>query len=461
MALPVAGNRRPMNGRAAAAPAAPVNIEPKPDRLLYMSGGVLLMYVWRVQDTFPFLGKLQLPMLVAGLSLFFLWGARHPARRMGQLRGPVTTLLILWLTFMVLSVPTGLLPSNSAMFIAKTFLPNVALCILVAAGVRGTRDIEWFAFVNLIGAFIYSSVVNLFFQVGQDGRLGDLVYYDANDLALVIVATIPFAIYFLSNGTGRRKLFALWALAMFMMLVVKSGSRGGFLGFAAVMLYVLLRYRAIPSRTRLFAGLGSLVLFAAVGNGAYWEKIRSIAHPQNDYNVTGEEGRIAIWKRGIGYMMSHPVLGVGVNNYSTAEGRLSESAREALATGHGFKWSVAHNSYVEVGAEVGIPGLIIFLTLLGIVFYRLSRMRIGGAYGLAVGRREMALAQMLTGAFIGFVVCGIFVSAEYYSYLYFLVGSTVGLVKVIRLRSVALVAGGAPRPRVRLVHGDAPRWAST
>ena len=49
-------------------------------------------------------------------------------------------------------------------------------------------------------------------------------------------------------------------------------------------------------------------------------------------------------------------------------------AARAEAVGHGLKWNAAHNSFVEIGAELGIPGLLVFLALL-ICTYR-SAMRV-------------------------------------------------------------------------------------
>src|SRR2546426_7538451 len=43
-------------------------------------------------------------------------------------------------------------------------------------------------------------------------------------------------------------------------------------------------------------------------------------------NFTEESGRIEVWRRGVGYMLQSPILGVGPDNFQTAEGRLSPFA---------------------------------------------------------------------------------------------------------------------------------------
>ncbi len=418
-----------------------VPVEPRPDRLLRAVGCLLFVYVWRVQDIFPFIGTLQLPILLSGLAVALYVTNRNPWRRLEHLRSPIVALALGLLAVMILGIPGSLWRGASLTFTIKGFIPNLVLMGLVAASIRTTRDVEWYAKVNLYGAMFYATIVNLFFHVGANGRLGNLVYYDANDFALIVVSTIPFAIYYLPRRNGpRRRLIGLLALLLLTLAIVKSGSRGGFLGFLAVMGYVLLRYRAIPSRVRLFAGVAGVALIALLASDKYWQLMGTILHPESDYNWSEQEGRIEVWKRGIGYMISHPVLGVGVASYPVAEGTLSEIARMRAARGKGFKWSVAHNSFLETGAELGIPGLCLFVAMFGAAFRSLARIKLTGRYGPWVTPREIALAQMLIGALIGFVVCGIFVSAEYFAYLYLLFGLTVGLMKLVQVRRQATLA---------------------
>lgn len=432
--------------------------EPRPDRLMRVVALMLFAYVWRVQDTFPVLGKIKLPLLAAGLALALYTMDRHPWRRIAELRNPLLSLIVALLAIMVLGIPMSLYRFGSVEFVVKNYLPSLVFMGLVAASIRSTRDIEWLAKMNLIGAFIYALVVNLFFSPGPEGRLGDLVFYDANDFALIMICSIPFAVYFMrQDGGARRRLLGLICLAMFVIGIVKSGSRGGFLGLIVVMLYVLLRYRAIPARVRLFTAIAGVLLFAAAASGKYWELIGTILHPKEDYNWSAQEGRREVWKRGIGYMLSHPVLGVGVSAFPTAEGRLSEVGRELASKGRGWKWSVAHNSFIETGAELGVVGLGIFIAIFVVAMRSLSRIQQTGMNAYWVAPREMALAQLLIGAYVGFIAAGFFVSAEYFSYLYFLFGLTLGLEKLIRLRRQAVLAAASRRPGAS--RGPAPTLA--
>jgi O-antigen ligase len=199
------------------------------------------------------------------------------------------------------------------------------------------------------------------------------------------------------------------------------------------------------------------ILLTVFGSTTYWNMMRTMLHPQQDYNMTADAGRKAIWKRGVGYMLSHPVVGVGAAAFEQAEGTLSAISREYATQGRGLKWSTAHNSFVLVGAELGIGGLVLFVTMLGTSFKHLARIKYGRGEDPIVSAEDAAFAQTLTASLIGFCVAGCFVSASYFSLLYVLIGLVVA---EDSLRSRRLVRGSAGPSTPAPVRGHAaPRDA--
>ena len=73
-------------------------------------------------------------------------------------------------------------------------------------------------------------------------------------------------------------------------------------------------------------------------------------------------------------MMANPLLGVGPGNFQTAEGTLSPLA-ERQQYGVGVRWNAAHNSFVQIGAELGFPGLALFVAVIVSAFVALRRGR--------------------------------------------------------------------------------------
>jgi O-antigen ligase len=420
----------------------------RPDLLLFGVAGMLLTYVWRVQDVFPVLGMVKLGLLAAGATLLSLASAKIPIRRFAAIRSPVLTAALIILALMILGLPTSLWAGKSFTFVTRDFGPSILLLVAVAASVRSFRDLEWLAFAALVGGVIYAAFVFLNFEVQGEGRLGDLVYYDANDFALLLVCTLPIALYFVRRGTeSRRRVVAAVAIPLLMVMIVRSGSRGGFLALLAVAAYIALRFRAFPVRKRLGAVLAGVFLLALAGNAAYWEQMSTLLKPKEDYNWSGGDktGRMEIWKRGMGYMLQRPITGVGARAFQQAEGTLSAEARAAAARGRGWKWSTAHNSLVEIGAEVGVPGLVAFLAMLTFAFSALRRTT---RLMLSQGPRAasaLALSQALTASLLGFAVAGFFLSAAYSAYLYGLLGLVLGLTKLVRWQA-APAAVPAPLP---------------
>jgi O-antigen ligase len=349
-------------------------------------------------------------------------------------------------------MPFSLWQGKTVTFITKVYMPILLLMSGVAVSIRSADDVDWIAFACMIGATVYSIWTYLFVGIGSDGRLSGGAHYDANDFGLLLVCSVPFAIYFLRPKVAAwKRLFALFSLALYLEMIVKSGSRGAFIAFVVLIVYVVIAFDAIPKRVRLLAVGAAVLIMVVLGSTAYWNMMQTLTNPKDDYNMTSPVGRKAIWKRGVGYMLTHPVLGVGASTFEQAEGSLSEISREYAAQGRGLKWSTAHNSFVLVGAELGVGGLIIFVTMIGTSFSRMSQIKSGWGGDPAVTPDDAAFAQTLIGSLIGFCIAGFFVSAAYFSILYVLIGLVVAedsLRKRRRARG-AVVAVAPPASRVK------------
>jgi len=407
-----------------------------PDLILYAAMLFVWLSVWRVQDLWPPLAKLKLPTLLTVVLIVAFVADSSPVRKVKWAQSQLFYMPFVLLGIMVLGVPFGLYPGLGLTFLEKDFVPTVLLVLVISTSMREQYDLEWAAFWHMIGAILYSGWTYLHIGMGRDGRLGNGLYYDPNDFALLLVCTIPFAIYFLKPGIAVwKRIIAAFGLALFAMMLVKTGSRGGFLGLVTVALYVVFRFRAIPVRLRIGAVALGTIMLLTFASSTYWGLIRSITHPEKDYNATDDVGRKAIWKRGVGYMVSRPVLGVGVLAFGIAEGKLSAISKEYANSGRGLKWSTAHNSFVLIGAELGVGGLVafVFMILLGIrVLASVRAPPDGPAW---VTPEDTAFAQMLTASLLGYSVSGFFISASYFTYLYLLIGLTVGQQAVLRRRA--------------------------
>ena len=168
-----------------------------------------------------------------------------------------------------------------------------------------------------------------------------------------------------------------------------------------------------------------MVLVGTASNG-YWGQMGTIMS-ESDYNRTGETGHFQISKRGVGYMLGHPMLGVGPSNFQTAEGTISPLA-ERQQFGIGVRWSAAHNTFIQAGAELGFPGLFFFTAILATAFRALRRSQRGASATMDTGRAP-ELTRALTASLIGFLIGSLFLSLTYSEMLYTLLAMVVGLTK--------------------------------
>jgi O-antigen ligase len=387
------------------------------DPLLLSVALYMLTAVGRIHQLFSALEALHLAALAGVLAIGLYLFDGSDERRASAVRGSTPALAAALLVWMALSVPFALNVGAAVDAVFNNLLKTAIVSFIVAASVRGFDDVDRLARVYFASAVIYATVVITRFDLGDGGdwRLGHLYYYDANDFATFTVTALPLGIYFAYSGRSVAiRLAALAGLALLTLGFVWSGSRGGFIALVVVAAFVVLRFSAIPLRWRVSATAvvaGTLLLTAS---DQYWQQMSTITSDA-DYNHTSETGRLQIWSRGVGYMLQNPLLGVGPGNFATAEGTLSPLA-ERQQYGIGVRWNAPHNSFVQIGAELGIPGLVLYVAMIVSAFRAL--------------RGRAPLTAALAAALLGFVVGSFFLSLAYSEMLYTLVAFAVGAQRI-------------------------------
>jgi putative inorganic carbon (HCO3(-)) transporter len=229
------------------------------------------------------------------------------------------------------------------------------------------------------------------------------------------------------------RVLSLGIALLFMLTIARTGSRGAFLGLIAVGAYVLLSFRTIRPSVRLgVVGVCASLLIVATST-SFWSHMETILNPTADYNWVGndDQGRMSIWKRGLQYAEDRPLNGVGVASFNIAEGTISPLARRQEYE-KGLKWSSPHNSFVQVLAEMGLPGIVLFVAMLIAGFRSASRLARASIRRGAEARRYGELARAHVAAIAGYAVAGFFLSQAYAPYLYFVLGMIIALDVTVR-----------------------------
>jgi O-antigen ligase len=263
-------------------------------------------------------------------------------------------------------------------------------------------------------------------------RLNDLYTYDANDLGLVMLVGLGLTLLVLQLAKGWTKVGAILALLGIGIAIARSGSRGAFVGGIVTGLALLFLVTTIPLWKRVALILVTAVSLALAAPPGYWDQMKTMLNPKEDYNWTGNTGRKEILKRGIGYMKRYPFFGLGISNFWRPECLDSRFERvQTQIAGTGLRCTPPHNSYLQAGAELGIPGLIIWCMLVfgGIVRMLKLRKRMP-AYWSRGSPEEQFLyfaPQYFAVSMVAFAITSFFVSFAWIDIVYMLTAFMAGL----------------------------------
>jgi O-antigen ligase len=280
-------------------------------------------------------------------------------------------------------------------------------------------------------------------------RLSDLYTWDANDAGLIFVSGIPLALMLAQTSRGWWKRLALAIAILSIVAVVRTGSRGAFVGMLALGVGLLFLARAVHPAKRLGIVLAAVLGFALLAPADYLNQMRSLLSPTEDYSWTSTQGRKELGKRGMGYMVHSP-FGIGIDNFGKAEcSDLSWWYRFRSIKG-GVKCSAPHNSWVQAGAETGVLGFALWIAL---ILGGLGSMLKWTGKAPRAWRRGSAEQQFLAAgpgylatALLGFAAASSFVSFAWQEFAYLLVGFAVGFATLIRAELKAERIAMAPMP---------------
>ena len=188
------------------------------------------------------------------------------------------------------------------------------------------------------------------------GRISVGASYDPNDIAMVLATLFPFVAYAFVQGGLRARLFCTALMGGIMLGILSTGSRGGLLALGvAGALLAFTPGTGVKIWHKLFVVVLAAGFFMSPAADKVKKRFQEVLSGR-DYNLDTSEktggGRLMIWSDALKAIAERPLTGVGVGNATTAMG----------AEYH--RWMTVHNSYLQVGVELGVPGLIVFLLLL-------------------------------------------------------------------------------------------------
>jgi tetratricopeptide (TPR) repeat protein len=194
----------------------------------------------------------------------------------------------------------------------------------------------------------------------------------ANYTAGLALLMIPWFAALAGRARGRAR--AGWgvALALALLMLISSGSRGGLAALAVLAVGALIlaarRRRVAPAR---LAGLALTALAAAGLLSLLHPRVRLVLHEWRDTGTlnTGDRQRLSMIEAALAMTAARPVLGWGPGVSPQVYPRFRGALTGGVETAEQL-----HCTPAQLAADLGVPGLLVFLLLAGGIGARLLRL---------------------------------------------------------------------------------------
>jgi putative inorganic carbon (HCO3(-)) transporter len=248
---------------------------------------------------------------------------------------------------------------------------------------RSRADLERIADVAVVAATTAAAIGLLQYVARGTGRAaGPLA--GADDFAFLLAAVLPLALWRAASArTATRGLLALTASALIAIAIASTLSRGAAVGLLVAVVWLLATRRVPLGSVRTLAVLlgVALVAVAAWGTGV----LGSTGPTRAAVEAANSASRLHYWSIAVAEFRFSPVLGVGPGGYETyfpAFGPPYDFVRGIQTT---------HNTFLNILAELGLPGLLLFLGFLGLVWRELHAPHRAGPLQTAIGAGLVAV----------------------------------------------------------------------
>lgn len=333
----------------------------------YISFILFLIYIpyWYLQGSFrfPFLGEIRFEFILgATLSILgILAYIKNPNRD--------KTGLIFWIGslffIMIVMVVFSYVPQISFDIFIDRVIKFALLGFFIFAFVTSPKRLGLFIFVYFIA----------FFKMGQEGLLGNITgslvwenqgvlrlngptpnYSHPNSFSGMALGTLPFIYYFFFIVSNRLRLLLIIQLIFSLNIIIFTGSRTGYVAFGIGLIFLVMKSKNKIKSLLILIITG--ITITPLIPGDYIERAQTIfSQTDKEGNSTGL--RKEILRDAWNVFLQNP-LGVGVGAFPAVRQQRFGRTQDT------------HNLYLEIGTNIGIQGLIIFIGLIISILRALS-----------------------------------------------------------------------------------------
>jgi probable O-glycosylation ligase (exosortase A-associated) len=353
---------------------------------------------------------------IVALALLAGWALHGFGRRdLGRGKGVILILLgyFAWMILSALQAPNQTLAWEFVEHYAKIVLP-----ILVGITTIGSvRQLKLLAWVILLSQAYPAYELNQTYlggynQLKEEGFGG----MDNNCYAISLVTCTGLA-GFLAWHSERwwQKAVAAACAAFMVHAILFSFSRGGMLGLIVL---AAVAFAVMPKRPKEYMAFAvALAVGLALAGPQVRERFGTSFADEGGKREASAESRLVLWSACCDTMKQYPLFGVGPDHMPL---RMDQ---------YGFRvGKEAHTLWLQIGAELGFPGMLLLMSYYGVCIIRLLP--------IALGRTVESdpwltyLARAVVASVCGFAVSAQFVSLEFLETPYYVALVGAGILKL-------------------------------
>lgn len=298
---------------------------------------------------------------------------------------------------------------------------TAALCVLgVIQALTGNYDQTFFGLASIQREQVFGS--------SATPRFGGPINAP-NMWGQVLVAVVPFVLYrIIYSKSGLVKVLAALFLGLMLFSIFNTYSRGAYLALGIVFILVVVDLKVNPMLA--FAAAVVLLIGTLLLPGQFTSRLETLTalSPTAEFGIYQDpsfRGRSSEMLAGLAMFVDHPLLGLGASNYKPSYQHYAQII--GIETRAGPR--DAHSLYIQVLAETGILGFVLFM---GLIFSLL--MALGEARKSV--RDNPALVSWLPWlsasrlSIIAYLLTSIFLHSAYFRYFWILAAMAITAIQL-------------------------------
>jgi putative inorganic carbon (HCO3(-)) transporter len=383
-----------------------------------------LIYFIRPEDFIPGLNVIPIGKISGGIALLALIFVVPPQQR-HKLTIELKVLLLL-LAHMMLCIPFAAWRYGAYDAVVNKFSKGVIVAVLIYMVATSVKEVRRLLAIQA-ATIALVTVVSVFVHRTEFGRLEGIqkgILENPNDLAINIAINFPLCLAFMFAAKSQaRKMF--WGVSLVFMSwgVIATYSRSGLLAMVVTVIICIWEFGIRGRRTTVLVSAalaGVIALGVVIATPHYLVRIESMF--EGNIEGSGDRNSLAarteLLKQSLTIMAHHPLVGIGPGNFPS----------------YTETWLVVHNTYAELGAETGVPGVFLFVLMLFLSLRKIRR--VWKLPGYASSEDIRLWTSALWAALAAYVAGAAFASTEYTLFPYFMVGYICAVYQIARVSEV-------------------------